>query len=121
MGAVGLDILEVDRFEQALARRPGLAARLFTEGERAAAARRARPAMHLAARFCATEAVVKALELRAWSHHDIEVLGGGDEPPRVRLSGAAGDRAHELGVSVAVSLTHTRATAAAVALAEPAS
>ena len=58
---VGIDLLEIERMEQALERRPGLALRLFTDGERAYAARRARPGQHLAARFCAKEAVAKAL------------------------------------------------------------
>jgi hypothetical protein len=30
---IGLDLLEIDRLEQALERRPGLAERLFTDGE----------------------------------------------------------------------------------------
>lgn len=117
---VGIDLLDVQRLERALARRPALAHRLFTDGERALAAGRARPAMHLAARFCAKEAVAKALELEAWSPHDVEVVGGGDGPPRVRLSGAAAERAGALGASVAISLTHTRTLASAVALVEPA-
>ena len=81
VGGVGIDLLDVDRLERALKRRPGLAERLFTEGERAYAGSRARPAMHLAARFCAKEAVAKALELRVWSPRDVEVVGGGDAPP----------------------------------------
>ena len=32
---VGIDLLEVDRLERALARRPRLAERIFTDGERA--------------------------------------------------------------------------------------
>ena len=74
MGSVGIDLLEIDRLERALARRPQLAARLFTESERAYAAARPRPAMHLAARFCAKEAVVKALALEVWNPHDVEVV-----------------------------------------------
>jgi phosphopantetheinyl transferase (holo-ACP synthase) len=35
---IGLDLLEIDRLEDALARRPALAERLFTEGERSYAA-----------------------------------------------------------------------------------
>ena len=66
MGGVGIDLLEIDRLERALARRPRLAARLFTDDERAYAAERARPAQHLAARFCAKEAVAKALALEVW-------------------------------------------------------
>jgi holo-[acyl-carrier protein] synthase len=116
MVRVGIDLLEIERLEHALARRPGLAERLFTDGERRYAASRARPAMHLAARFCAKEAVAKALALEAWSWHDVEVLGGG-EPPRVRLSGHARERARELAVEIEVSLTHTGVTAGAVAVA----
>jgi holo-[acyl-carrier protein] synthase len=117
---VGIDLLEIDRLERALARRPRLAERLFTEAERAYAASRARPVLHLAARFCAKEAVAKALQLREWSWRDVEVVGGGDEPPAVRLAGAAAARARELDATVTVSLTHTRGMAGAVAVAEPA-
>jgi holo-[acyl-carrier protein] synthase len=113
---VGVDLLEIERLEQALARRPRLAERLFTDGERAYAAGRARPGQHLAARFCAKEAVAKALGLAAWSFRDVEVVGGGDGPPSVRLYGAAAGRAAELGVEVEISLTHTRRDAAAVAV-----
>jgi holo-[acyl-carrier protein] synthase len=113
--SVGVDLLEIERLERALARRPRLAERLFTDGERAYAAGRARPGQHLAARFCAKEAVAKALGLRAWNFRDVEVLGG-DGPPQVRLHGAAAQRAAELGVEVRVSLTHTRRDAAAVAI-----
>jgi holo-[acyl-carrier protein] synthase len=118
MANVGLDLLEIDRLERALERRPRLADRLFTDGERAYAAGKARPAMHLAARFCAKEAVAKALQLREWSWRDVEVVGGGDGPPAVRLAGAAAARAAELGATVTVSLTHTHGMAAAVAVAQ---
>jgi holo-[acyl-carrier protein] synthase len=117
MGGVGIDLLEIERLERALARRPALAARLFTPAERAYAAGRARPAMHLAARFCAKEAVAKALGLDAWDPRDVEVVGEGG-PPSVTLTGRAGERAAELGVEIRVSLTHTRGMAAAVAMAE---
>ena len=116
MTGVGLDLLEIDRLAEALARRPRLAERLFTDAERAFAAGRGEPARHLAVRFCAKEAVAKALALRDGDWHDVEVLGGGDEPPRVRLSGRAQARAQELGVEVLVSLTHSRGMAGAVAL-----
>ena len=116
MGSVGIDLLEIERLERALARRPQLAARLFTDAERAYAAARPRPAMHLAARFCAKEAVVKALALEVWNPHDVEVVRGEAGPPTVRLSGHAAARASELGASVAISLTHTRAMAGAVAM-----
>src|SRR5829696_6764150 len=88
MTGVGLDLLEIDRLERALRRRPNLAARLFTAGELAFAGQRYEPARHLAVRFCAKEAVAKALA----------------------------QRAAELGVDVTVSLTHSKGMAGAVAL-----
>jgi holo-[acyl-carrier protein] synthase len=114
--SIGIDLLEIERLEQALERRPRLAMRLFTEAERAYAASRARPGQHLAARFCAKEAVAKALGLEAWSFRDVEVLRTNAGPPEVRLHGAAAERAAALGVEVKVSLTHTKRDAAAVAI-----
>jgi holo-[acyl-carrier protein] synthase len=115
---VGLDLLEIARMERALERRPRLAERLFTPQERAYAAARARPGRHLAARFCAKEAVAKALGLTAWDFRDVEVVAT-DGAPAVRLSGAALARARELGVSAEVSLTHTDTLAGATALLSP--
>jgi holo-[acyl-carrier protein] synthase len=112
---VGIDLLDVDRLERALARRPRLAERLFTEAERAYAGAHARPAMHLAARFCAKEAVAKALGLVSWSFRDVEVVATGGAP-EVRLAGRVAARAAELGVTAAISLTHTDTVAGAVAL-----
>ena len=109
--SIGIDLLEIERMEQALERRPGLADRLFTDGERAYAARRARPGQHLAARFCAKEAVAKALRLEAWNPRDIEVVGEGAQTA-VALHGVLA----ELGVHVDISMTHSRATAGAVAI-----
>jgi len=112
---IGIDVLEIERLEHALARRPNLLSRLFTQAEREYADAHARPAAHLAARFCAKEAVAKALALDAWAFRDVEVVATATAP-EVRLSGAAAARAAELGVQPRISLTHTRKTAAAVAI-----
>ncbi|HKQ18031.1 MAG TPA: 4'-phosphopantetheinyl transferase superfamily protein, partial [Solirubrobacterales bacterium] len=61
VAALGIDLIEIDRVERALERRPRLAERLFRRGELAACANRARPGRHLAARFAAKEAAIKAL------------------------------------------------------------
>jgi holo-[acyl-carrier protein] synthase len=106
---VGIDLLEIERMERALERRPRLAERLFTEGERAYAETRPRPGQHLAARFCAKEAVAKALELEVLRWREIEVVGTG-----VRLHGVTLERAR--GREVAISLTHSRGMAGAVAV-----
>jgi holo-[acyl-carrier protein] synthase len=112
---IGIDLLEIERLEAALERRPRLAERLFTDGEREYAAGKARPGQHLAARFCAKEAVAKALGLEQWAFRDVEIVATG-AAPEVRLSGAAAARAAELDRRVAVSLTHSDTTAAATAI-----
>jgi holo-[acyl-carrier protein] synthase len=114
---IGIDLLEIERLERALERRPRLAERLFTDAERAYAAARARPAQHLAARFCAKEAVAKALTLKSWNWREIEVVSAPDGSPSIVLQGTAAARARELGVDIHVSLTHTGRDAAAVAIA----
>ncbi|MCW3040793.1 MAG: holo-ACP synthase [Solirubrobacterales bacterium] len=116
---IGLDLLDIDRLERALARRPSLAHRLFTPGEQAYAAGRARPGQHLAARFCAKEAVTKALQLDVMRPLEIEVRGGGSSEVGIMLSGATADAAAARGLDVRVSLTHTPTTAGAVAIAQP--
>jgi holo-[acyl-carrier protein] synthase len=115
MAGIGIDLLEIDRLERALERYPRLAERIFSEPEREYAAARRRPARHLAARFAAKEAVVKALGLSdGFGLREVEVIAG--EPPTVRLSGRAADAA--AGGSVGISLTHSRDYAAAIAVAE---
>ena len=117
---IGVDLVEVGRLERALERRPRLAARLFTEGELAFASTRHRPAVHLAARFAAKEAALKALGGGPVPLRDFEVKGGGSEAPRLLLHAAAAEAARRRGVALDVSLTHTREHAAAVVHARPA-
>ena len=115
---VGLDLVEIDRLERALARRPRLADRLFTESELEYAAARRRPGQHLAARFCAKEAVAKALGLPGWSFRDVEVVATAGAP-QVLLSGAPAAAAATGRVTVSISLTHTASVAGAVAVTMP--
>jgi holo-[acyl-carrier protein] synthase len=111
---VGIDLLEVDRMAAALERTPTLRDRLFTAGEQAYADAQAVPARHYAARFCAKEAVVKALRLTSWDAREIEVVHAADGAPEVLLHGSLEARA-----VVSLSLTHTDATAGAVAMVVP--
>jgi holo-[acyl-carrier protein] synthase len=113
---IGIDLLEIERMERALERHPRLADRVFTEGELAYSRAKGRPGRHLAARFAAKEAVVKALGLsEGVSLREIEIVAG--EPPTVRLSGRAAEVA--AGREIAISLTHSRDNAAAVAFVQP--
>jgi holo-[acyl-carrier protein] synthase len=110
---IGIDLLEIGRLERALERHPRLAQRVFTEAELEYAAARARPGRHLAARFAAKEAVVKALGLSGgFGLREIEIVAG--EPPLARVSGRAAEAAGD--DRIEVSLTHSRDFAAAVAV-----
>jgi len=111
---IGIDLIEVSRIEAAISRRPGFAERVFSKGELEYANSRKRPAMHLAARFAAKEAARKALGLGGLAFHEVEVVREDDGRPGLRLSGRSAERADELGVTLEVSLTHTRETGAAV-------
>jgi holo-[acyl-carrier protein] synthase len=123
---IGVDAVEVDRLRRVLDRRPGLAARVFTERERADAASAADPARPLAARFAAKEAAMKALGsgLGAFPLREVEVVRRGGTgsrrgAPSLRLGAAAADVAARHGVDRwHVSLTHTRGLAVAMVVAE---
>ncbi len=115
---VGIDLIEVDRIERALQRYPRLAGRLFSDDELAYCSRHGRPARHLAARFAAKEAAVKALGLDHFTPRSIEVVEG--RPPTLRLHGRAAELARERRVELSLSLTHAREIAAAVVVADAA-
>lgn len=121
---IGVDAVDVPRFARVLARRPGIAARLFSDAERAYAFGFSEPAPRLAARFAAKEAAMKALGvgLGAFSLRDIEVERNEDGAPRLVLRAGAASLAERRGaVSWHLSLSHTASTAVAFAVAESAS
>ena len=115
---LGVDLIEVERIERALERRPSLRERLFTEGELEACASRARPGRHLAARFAAKEAALKALGIGGLRMREVEVAGGVDRPPRLDLHGSVAVEAERQGVRLEVSLSHSRELATAIVIAE---
>jgi len=111
---VGIDVCDIARFEESLARTPGLVHRLFTPHEAG------RPPASLAARFAAKEALAKALGApvgMAW--HDAEVVSEESGRPRFDLRGTVRARADELGVaSVHLSLSHDAGIASAMVVLE---
>lgn len=114
---LGVDLIEIARIERALDRHPRLADRLFTGDELEYSRARARPARHLAARFAAKEAVVKALALGPGTAlREIEVVAGA--PPQIRMHGEVASLAETRGTRIRLSLSHTREMATAIALAE---
>jgi len=118
MIGLGIDAVDIARFRDVLARRPGVASRLFTDGERAYASRLADPTPSLAARFAAKEAVMKALGvgIGAFAWQEVEVVRDDSSGrPSLRLRGAAATLSDRRGVGTwHVSLTHTSALAEAV-------
>ncbi|MDQ4133648.1 MAG: holo-ACP synthase [Actinomycetota bacterium] len=120
MVGIGIDAVEIERFRAVLRRRPAMARRLFTDGERAYGARHADPAPSLAARFAAKEAVMKALGvgLGAFAFSEVEVVSMESGAPELLLQGAAAALATNRGVGAwRVSLTHTSELAQAVVVA----
>lgn len=117
---VGTDLVEVDRLRTALERQPGLRERLFTDHEWDYAHRHRDPMPHLAARFAAKEAVMKAMGsgMARAGFDEIEVVRSDDGVPGLRLTGRAQACAAEAGVADwELSLTHTCSLAQAVAIA----
>ncbi len=137
---LGLDLVEVERFRQALGRHPGLELRVFTPGESAYCRARVDAPLHLAARFAAKEAVGKLLGTGVLSWREIEVVAterpdpaqpaervlgglqglssGTGGAPRVVLSGRTARVAERLGIAaVALSLSHVDSLAGACAMA----
>ncbi|MFZ2016986.1 MAG: holo-ACP synthase [Nocardioides sp.] len=111
---VGIDVVDISRFENSLRRTPGLASRLFTPAETG------RPPASLAARFAAKEALAKALGgpgNMAW--HDAEVVSELSGRPMFTLRGTVAAEAAAIGaVHVHLSLSHDAGIASAVVVLE---
>jgi len=117
---IGTDLVEVERFRLALTRRPTIEARLFSDAERAYAHRFRDPTKHLAARFGAKKAVMKAMGVGLWKFpmRDVEVVKLASGEPILRLHDKAAALAAERGVREwRLTLTHTDTMAQAVAVA----
>lgn len=116
---LGLDLTEVSRVAGVLDRhRDRFLARVFREGEIRRARRHPRAfAEHVAGRFAAKEAAMKALGTgwRGLGFRDIEVGRDARGKPLLAFHGRALERARSLRVvSAEVSITHGRDIAAAV-------
>jgi holo-[acyl-carrier protein] synthase len=118
---LGVDVVDMDRFRVVLGRRPRIAERVFTDGERRYAFGKADPVPRLAARFAAKEATMKALGvgLGAFKFYDAEVVRAPSGEPSIRLSGAALELAGHRGASsLRLTMTHSDLVAVAFVVAE---
>jgi holo-[acyl-carrier protein] synthase len=117
---VGIDVVPVARFAEAMARTPSMGARLFTAGELVTQHGELRTAESLAARFAAKEALAKALGAGGGMHWtDAEVRTDDDGRPSLVVTGTVAERAASLGVTRwHVSLSHDGGIASATVIAE---
>ena len=117
---VGVDLVDVPSFEARLGGREDVLAELFTVDELAYCRRQPRPGPHLAARFAAKEAVLKALGtgLTGSMHwHDIEIRRDPAGTPHLTITGHVGAALRERGLAPgSVSLSHAGSVAIAVVL-----
>ncbi|PLY01089.1 MAG: holo-[acyl-carrier-protein] synthase [Desulfuromonas sp.] len=92
LAGIGTDLARISRFEKFLDRKMAVIERIFTAGEIEYALAKKYPAPHLAARFAAKEAFLKALGLGlrdGISWHDMTVELNPLGKPSLRLSGRA--------------------------------
>jgi holo-[acyl-carrier protein] synthase len=117
---LGVDLCEIDRIEEALARHgPRFLDRICVPGEVRRPLDSRRIAEHVAGLFAAKEAAMKALGtgMQGVAFREIAVAREPGGPPRLVLAGRARARADVLGVTAAhVTITHGRREAASVVL-----
>jgi len=116
---IGVDLVECARIQHSLDRfGEKFLRRVFTDGEIEYSMSMKFPARHLAARFAAKEAVIKAFAEpdMPFPLREIEVTRDGPLP-RLRLSGTLAERAQHQGwLSSSLSLSHADCHAMAVVL-----
>jgi holo-[acyl-carrier protein] synthase len=120
---IGVDVVQVERMKEALARfRERMERRLFTEGELAYCHSFSDPLPHLAARFAAKEAASKALGTgmsQGVGWKDFEVIQPGGRQPCLVLHGRARELFQAQGCTAThVSLTHDGGVAIATVVFE---
>lgn len=108
---IGIDVVNIERFAQALERTPGLTDRLFTVAEQS------KPISSLAARFAAKEALAKALNAgRGLLWLDAEVINLESGKPVFLFRGEIAEIID--GASVHLSISHDSGIASAIVIVE---
>lgn len=102
IAGIGTDLSRISRFERFVSERKyAVLQRLFTDSEQAYCLEKKNPAPHLAARFAAKEAFLKALGLglrQGLSWQDMEVVRDDLGCPSLVLSGRAAEIFQERGL-----------------------
>lgn len=123
IAGLGTDLAQVSRFQRLLDEsKVGVLERLFTAEERRYALAKKDPAPHLAARFAAKEAFLKALGLglrQGLSWQDLEVVRDELGKPSLTVTGRAAEILTECGVTTChLSYSHDGDYASATVILE---
>lgn len=123
IAGIGTDIVRVERFRKFLtAGKLAIIERIFTGDERAYALSKNDPATHLAARFAAKEAFLKALGLGlrdGISWQDMQIRNDALGKPSLTFSGRAAELVAARGLTrVQLSYSHERDYAVAMVTVE---
>lgn len=115
---IGVDVVDLARFQSLVERAPQIINRLFTSAEQANAEGQKLPTISLAGRFAVKEAVAKALGAPAgMAWHDCEVSNGG--APTISIRGTVAEVAAKLAITNwHVSISHDGPVAIAYVIAE---
>lgn len=116
---IGVDVVDLARFERATTRTPGVLARLFAESEQWDDGVR-RSLSSLAARFAAKEAVIKAIgDSTGVRWHDMAVVSDGLRNPSIVVCDALADIVQARGITaIHLSMSHDAGIAIAYVIAE---
>ena len=106
--AIGVDIEDISRFE---GKSQAFLDRIYTKSEQEYCFSKPNPASHFAVRFCAKEAVIKALNSNGIVHprlNQIEVYHGENKSPKIRFF-----EPKYTNLTIDVSLSHDKTKAIA--------
>jgi len=108
---IGIDVVDIARFQESIERTPAMVERIFTPQEAML------KTSSLAARFAAKEALVKALDARdIFSWRDVEVINEPSGKPKFLFTGALAARVSSSRVHL--SLSHDAGIASAMVVIE---
>ena len=111
---VGVDLVNITRFEEHVAKQPKLLDRLFLPSELDA------PIRTIAGRFAAKEALIKALggsDGVAW--HEVEITKNSSGKPEIQTSGQTAETVRAAGIEkFHLSISHDAGMAVAMVVAE---
>ena len=114
IAGIGVDVVDLARFERAVARTPRLRERLFAQSERDL------PLRSLAGRFAAKEALMKALgDATGIGWHDMEVVSDGEGNPGFVVHGLVEAAVVRRGITnLHLSMSHDAGVAIAMVVLE---